>query len=333
MTDGCIGRPHRGAGAAVRRRVAVLAGASWVLAGSKGAGAATLAIHPAERTPFATTQMILAVARAGARIVAVGDRGVVLLSDDDGASFRQARFVPAQAALTTVAFADAHTGIAGGQWGILLRTDDGGETWRKLRSDLETDRPIFSVAYAGPDHAIAVGLWSLLLDTRDGGASWQERQLGPPPGSTRADLNLTCIFSNGHSLFITAEGGKLLRSDDQGASWAYVETGYAGTFWTGMMLRDGTLLIGGLRGTIYSSTDRGSTWRPVPTDRRSSVTGFAQTADGRVVASALDGVVLTSRDNGASFVSSQRDDRLALTAVLAGGPAGVVIFSKRGVAP
>lgn len=330
MTEPC--HPSRVAGAALRRRAALLAGASWVLAASKGAGAATLAIHPAERTPFATTQMMLAVARAGTRIVAVGDRGVVLLSDDDGASFRQARLVPAQAALTTVAFADARTGIAGGQWGVLLRTDDGGETWRLLRSDLGTDRPIFSVTYVGPDHAIAVGLWSLLLETRDGGASWQERQLAPPPGSTRADLNLTCIFGNGRTLFITAEGGKLLRSDDRGASWAYVETGYAGTFWTGTVLRDGTLLIGGLRGTIYSSTDRGSSWRPVPTDRRSSVTAFAQTADGRVVASALDGVVLTSRDNGASFVSSQRDDRLALTTLLAGGPAGVVIFSKRGIA-
>lgn len=294
------------------------------------ADAATLTIRPAERTVFATQEMVLAAVRAGSRIVAVGERGVVLLSDDEGASFRQAASVPAQATLTSVSFVDARTGFAAGHWGVVLRTDDGGETWRLLRSDTETDRPIYAIAALGGGRAIAIGLWSLLLETRDDGASWQERQVPLPPGAARADLNLTSIFDDGQSLFVTAEGGKLLRSDDRGGRWTYVETGYGGTFWTGTALRDGSLLIGGLRGTIYRSGDHGHSWQPAATDRRSSVTSFAQAADGTVLASALDGVLLTSRDDGVSFVSTQRDDRLALTAVLA-RKTGVLVFSKHGV--
>ena len=46
---------------------------------------AELKLQPAVATPAATKAMMLATARAGKRIVAVGDHGVVLLSDDDGA--------------------------------------------------------------------------------------------------------------------------------------------------------------------------------------------------------------------------------------------------------
>ena len=37
-----------------------------------------------------------------------------------------------------------------------------------------------------------------------------------------------------------------------------------GLLWTGIALKDGTLLVGGLRGTIYRSTDQGRSWREVP---------------------------------------------------------------------
>ena len=42
------------------------------------------------QTPKAQGAAMLAVTRAGSRLVAVGERGTVLLSDDDGARWRQA---------------------------------------------------------------------------------------------------------------------------------------------------------------------------------------------------------------------------------------------------
>jgi photosystem II stability/assembly factor-like uncharacterized protein len=44
---------------------------------------------------------------------------------------------------------------------------------------------------------VAVGLWSLVLTTDDGGATWTQRTLSPPPGSSRADLNLMSLFVDG----------------------------------------------------------------------------------------------------------------------------------------
>ncbi|KVG72062.1 hypothetical protein WJ33_19255 [Burkholderia ubonensis] len=51
--------------------------------------------------------------RAGARIAAVDENGVVLVSDDDGKTWRQAPRVPVSATLPAVAVGDARFGLAG----------------------------------------------------------------------------------------------------------------------------------------------------------------------------------------------------------------------------
>ena len=316
-----------------RRLIAV--GLALALGGATVATAADrpeLTIRPAEITAAATSGMILAATRAGGRVVAVGERGIVLLSDDGGASFRQARQVPVPSTLTAVSFADDKTGWAVGQWGVVIKTVDGGETWTLRRSDIATDRPLFSVLFVDANRGVAVGLWSLVLATDDGGATWKERPPPPPPGSTRSDLNLYAAVADGKGgVLLTAEGGKLLHADSPGGDWRYLDTGYKGSFWTGLALADGTLLVGGLRGTIYRSLDGGASWSPAATDAQSSVTGFAQAADGTVSASALDGVLLTSRDGGASFQSQQRENREALTAILARDGQPPLIFTKHGI--
>jgi photosystem II stability/assembly factor-like uncharacterized protein len=100
-----------------------------------------LTLVAAQHTDHASHAMLLASARAGARIVAVGDHGVVLLSDDNGKTFRQARTVPVDAALTGVSFVDARQGWAVGHWGVILHSEDGGETWTVQRSDVRPTGP------------------------------------------------------------------------------------------------------------------------------------------------------------------------------------------------
>jgi photosystem II stability/assembly factor-like uncharacterized protein len=226
-----------------------------------GAAPASLKIQPAEASTAATKAMILSSARAGKRIVAVGNHGIVLLSDTDGADFRQAQSVPVRSTLTAVFFIDEKTGWAVGQWGIVLRTDDAGERWVLQRHDTAVDQPLFSVWFLDRQRGYAVGLWSLLVATADGGKTWTPVKLPPPPGGTKADRNLLKIFANRMgTLFVAAEQGMVLKSYD-GENWSYIATVSKGSFWTGIVLNNGTLLVGGLRGTIYRSTDDGKTWR------------------------------------------------------------------------
>ncbi|HNF78138.1 MAG TPA: YCF48-related protein [Thauera aminoaromatica] len=294
------------------------------------AAAAAFVPRPAVRSAFAERSMILDATRAGPRLVAVGERGVVLLSDDDGAHWRQAGKVPVDATLTAVSFADAREGWAVGHLGVILHSADGGETWSVQRIDPVEDRPLFAVAFTDARNGVAVGLWSLMLRTRDGGRTWEAAELPPPPGDTRADANLMSVFGDGEGrLFIAGERGLVLRSLDGGATWSYHPTGYRGTFWSGTALADGTLIVGGLRGSVYRSTDNGEHWQRVETGSQSSVTDLVA-FDGRVHAVGLDGVSLDSRDGGASFAVERRADRLSLTAAVATA-GGVLHFSRAGL--
>ena len=85
------------------------------------------------------------------RIVAVGERGLVILSDDRGASWRQVPS-PVSVTLTMVRFADEQHGVAVGHGGTVLTTDDAGTTWR-LPSDTEL---AFAAGSLFPDETLGV---------------------------------------------------------------------------------------------------------------------------------------------------------------------------------
>jgi photosystem II stability/assembly factor-like uncharacterized protein len=309
----------------------LLAFSGYVLAANGPAGKPVVEVAPAEHNAGALGTAMLSVATAGKRIVSVGDHGAILLSDDNGEHFRQAISVPISSMLTSVVFIDDKTGWAVGQWGAIIRTDDAGETWRLQRVDIANDRPLFSVHFRDKSEGWAVGLWSLMLHTTDGGATWQEVALPSPPGSTKADINLYGMFPNAKGeLFISAEKGFVLRSTDVGKSWTYLPTGYAGSFWSGTALKDGTLLVGGLRGSIYRSSDDGQTWINVSSSFHSSVNSIIERSNGIVLAVALDGVSMMSSDDGKSFDGAQRSDRLPLTAAAQANDGRVVLFSDSG---
>ena len=296
-------------------------------------GAEELAPVPAARSSIATQATMLGAAWAGRRAVAVGDHGVVLLSDDAGATWRQARSVPVSFLLTSVSFADAQHGWAVGHGGTIIATVDGGESWRLQRIATAEDRPLFAVHFIDSRQGVAVGLWSLVLVTSDGGQHWQERRLEPMLGAKKADLNLLGLFAGEQgALFATAERGQVLRSDDRGTTWKYLATDYKGSLWCGAMRADGALFVGGQRGTLLRSDDQGQTWKVVPLDTKSSITSVSVAANGVTVAG-LDGLLARSRD-GLAFNVTTRPDGVAITSVLpsrAGDEKPALLFTRRGV--
>ena len=295
--------------------------------------AAPLDAVPVALWSHATQATMLDATWAESRIVAVGDHGVVLLSDDQGTSFRQARSVPIPSALTGVTFANAKQGWAVGHWGAILASNDGGETWKIQRLSSEEDRPLFAVHFFNARQGVAVGLWSLVLTTDDGGVTWTEQTLEAPPGFSRADLNLMGLFADGHGgLYATAERGQVLRSDDQGNSWRYLDTGYEGTLWSGAALADGSLLVGGQRGTLLHGSADGKDFRRLPLQSKSSVTSIAVSGS-QVLAVGLDGLMVQSSDGGRSFQEQHSSEGVSLTVVLLNGNGVPILFSRRGVVP
>jgi photosystem II stability/assembly factor-like uncharacterized protein len=276
---------------------------------------------------------MLAVTMAGLRSVVVGDHGTVLLSDDDGKHWRQAKEVPTRVLLTSVSFVDDKQGWAAGHWGVVIHTEDGGETWKLQRSDTTVDKPLFSVYFMDAAHGVVVGLWSLTLRTTDGGATWTPVKVPAPPGGDKgAGPNMYQLLADkSGTLYVAAEQGYVFRSDDRGENWTLLKTGNKGSFWTGLIMPDGAVIVAGLNGKIFRSTDHGKTWNDAPSGVTASLTALALGPDGGVLGVGLEGASVTSKD-GVSFTARPgRADRAAMTAVLVTAKGDVELFSKDGV--
>src|ERR1700757_2165075 len=115
------------------------------------------AAEPARR---AARGLLIAIAAAGQRLVAVGDRGIIVLSDDRGASGGQAGCVPAQALLTGVCFLDGQHGVAVGHDELILTTDDAGRSWKLAHYAPQAQRPLLDVWCGAGGEVIAVGAYS-----------------------------------------------------------------------------------------------------------------------------------------------------------------------------
>lgn len=302
-------------------------------AGAQGGAAGTNAVKvsDAKHNADPAHAMILSATHAGNRIVAVGEQGVILLSDDNGAHFRQALHVPANATLTSVSFADAQHGWAAGHWGVVLRTDDGGEHWRLQRSDTSVDQPLFSIAFRDAKHGWAVGLWSLLLTTSDGGETWVAQSVDKSAGAGKSGLNFFAVFAGTQGdVYIAAEQGTVFKSTDDGATWQTLHTGYKGSLWSGVVAADHTVYVGGLRGNLFASHDGGASWQRMASGVEGSITDLIADPQG-VTGVALDGYVTQQKTGQDTFVAKQLPGRDALSALVVNGDGSSVLFSKDGV--
>lgn len=318
---------------------------------------------PARANARASHSLQLALASAGSRLVAVGVRGAVLLSDDQGRSWRQATSVPVSVALTDVHFGSATHGWAVGHSGVVLATTDGGEHWlrqldgnqvaaivledakARLAEGVESaarevrdaerlvadgpDKPLLGVRFADASRGYVVGAYGLALDTEDGGASWHSL-MGRIPNPRGKHLYQVRI--EGDEVLIAGEQGALFRSLDGGASFAELHTPYSGTFFGALALDRETLLAFGLRGNVWRSADGGANWTRIELDQAVTLTSGRVLADGSVVLADESGRLLRSTDGGASFAILPVNAGTGLTALTQTPDGALVLAGARGLA-
>jgi photosystem II stability/assembly factor-like uncharacterized protein len=320
------GRPaSAGLGALSRRQWLACAGILALPAGVQAAGEEPGA---ARKRALAVKSTCLDITRAGERLVAVGERGHVLLSDDQGAQWRQAAVVPSRVTLTAVHAVDARTLWAVGHGGTLLRSADAGEHWLRVASPAQAADVLLSVRVETDGAGLAVGGFGLALRTRDGGATWARQPLVPGESGER---HLNRIFvASASKWLIAAESGHVLLSDDRGAQWQAVKTPYAGSLWSGLALADGALLACGMRGNVVRSSDGGRNWAHHAVAGAGSFTGAAQRADGLLALVGVDGTLVTSGDGGATLKRLVQEDRTTLTGAVFLASGALAVASAAG---
>jgi photosystem II stability/assembly factor-like uncharacterized protein len=277
------------------------------------------------QAPLAVRSLMLDAVAVDDRLVAVGERGHILISDDGGAEWRQID-VPTRALLTGVAFPTADLGIAVGHDSVILRSTDGGETWQRVFWAPEDEAPFFDVWFADSATGIATGAYGSYFVTGDGGASWDFQ----PVGDTDWHLHEIARDDSGR-LFMAAEAGFVYRSDDNGATWTELPSPYEGSYFGVLPLAGDSVLLFGLRGHLFRSDDAGETWREIDTGTVAMLTSGVVLGDGTVVIVGLGGTVLVSRDGGLSFTGYQQPGRRGISTAVATSDGSLLLVGEFGV--
>jgi photosystem II stability/assembly factor-like uncharacterized protein len=325
--------------------------------------------RPAQQTPRAPRSVLLDVTLAGNRLVAVGERGIVILSDDGGQSWRQGR-VPVSESLTAVAFPSPMVGFAVGGSGVVIRTEDGGESWTRVLDGSTAasvamrdaqdyakrypnreaakqvlaqaqrlvadgpDKPFLTVHFDNEQAGLVAGAYGLLFRTEDGGKTWMSwmDRLDNPKG-----LHINAMKVVGSNIYLAGEQGLFFRSTDKGLSFARVATSYKGSYFSMVVTSSGDIVLAGMRGNVYRSSDLGKTFNKVDIPAPASIRVATALADGTLVFVNEAGQVLVSRDQGRTIQAVAGIALPTAAAVLqekrgmlSVGLAGVVPFSIEG---
>lgn len=315
---------------ASRRSAACLLPAAFLLSVALGLGpAAAIAdeeeIEHSITAPLAKRSLMLDVAKAGDRLIAVGQRGQILISSDDGGSWSQVE-VPTRALLTALAFTDEATGVAVGHDSVILRTTDAGDTWERVHWAPEDEAPFFDVWFADQENGVAIGAYGSHFRTTDGGLTW----VFEPLGDTDWHLHEIARDDAGR-LFVAAEAGFFYRSDDGGFDWLELPSPYEGSFFGVLPLEEDTLLLFGLRGHLFRSEDAGETWEEIDTGTVALLTSGLQLADGTIVIAGLGGTVLISGDGGRTFERHQQAGRRGISAITETADGSLVLVGEFGI--
>ncbi len=346
----------------------ILAGAALAAFGTSAATAGQEVSdsldRPAMMTKMAERGLLLSVAAAGKRLVAVGERGHILISDDNGASWRQMQ-APVSVTLTAVRFPTPLKGWALGHSGVVLHSDDAGETWVKqldgrqaaqlvldglkakavtgqdtpegLESRIAsaeqlvgdgTDKPFLDLYFQDERKGFIVGAYNLIFRTEDGGSSWQPwlDHVENPRG-----LHLYGIQAVGRDLCIAGEQGLLLRSEDGGQTFNALPTPYEGSYFGLLPLKGGELIVHGLRGNAFKSHDHGNTWEKIDTTVPVSITAAAELRDGLLVLTTQSSDVLASRDQGRTFQHLTINEPFPFTGITQAANGNIVLVGMHGV--
>jgi photosystem II stability/assembly factor-like uncharacterized protein len=309
-------------------------------------------------------------AAAGARVLAGGQQGLIIYSDDAGQSWHQAQ-VPVSATITDIAFATPQIGWATGALGVILKTTDGGKSWAKQLDGLDEialmntatqayvaaqppgspdadhaahraqilagqgpDKPFLSLLPVSENEVFAFGTYRFAEYSTDGGKSWADwsMNIGDPKSE-----NIYGAAAIGGAYYLVSENGNIFRATDGGKTFpqlTQVNQSNPATLFGIMDTGAGGILAYGVAGEVYLSLDQGKTWNASQFPGTSNVNAVISLAGGKLlVAGDSGGGMWMSKDGGKSFTLMTRNPLLGINALQPLGGLKFVILSGVGAFP
>ena len=349
------------------RRAAVALLAALVAGGAAAALPSALQ-RPALSVVHPTQANLLTIERVGTRLVAAGERGLILYSDDSGRHWTQAR-VPVSVTLTALRFVNQREGWAVGNMGAVLRTTDGGVNWLRVLDgqraaalaeqaaqqawdavrpdpsnaghplnllledarrlvDEGADKPFLDIHLRADGSVLVVGAYGLAFSSADGGRNWQA-QIKDLPNPNGSTIY--GMVERQQEQYLFGEQGLLLRAAAPGAAFTAQDSPTGGSLFGALSLKQGALMLFGLRGKVYRSAQTGAPWVAVQTPVDASLLAGLQLPDDTVLLLGAAGQIVVSRDQGQTFSVLPMTTRFPFTGATLAPDGALVVVGTRGL--
>ncbi|MEM6933699.1 MAG: photosystem I reaction center subunit IV, partial [Pseudomonadota bacterium] len=268
---------------------------------------------PALIAPRAAEAGFFDLTETDGRLVAVGERGVILTREPGAQDWIQ-RPVPLSATLVAVAFNGAGTGLAVGHDGVILRSTDRGETWSKITDGRALFLDVIAIAQGRFEDAQA----ALEAAKASGSEDAEDLEFAADDESFRLETAqqsleygpswplLDVVFTGPRTAWAVGAYGTLFLSEDAGGTWTLVSdrTDNFEDLHLNAILQTsaGSLLLAGEAGMMFRSTDGGQSFERFDSFDGLSLFGLLE-ADGFVAAYGFGDTLQMSRDDGATWES------------------------------
>ena len=166
----------------------------------------------------------------GSKLMSAGERGHVILSDDQGKTWRQ-QDLPVSVTLTDVQFFDDQIGWLTGHDGVVLKSENGGESWKLVLDGFQLNKLV-------ADHLAQI-----------------ERSLQVQLAKSEDKDDIADVG------FLLGEIQYALRDTQQA-----LENRWTRPLFTIAVLDEKTVLVGGAYGTLIKTVDGGLTWQAMMAD-------------------------------------------------------------------
>lgn len=246
---------------------------------------------PAVQAKKAAKALALNITARGDKVVAVGERGIILrrttgakapegsIKDSQGNWWLQGE-VPVSINLTSVAFASDKVLFAVGHDGVILKSEDGAETWEKVFDGSDANEQVVAAAKvkydkfedmveeardAMPDEPTEEqqrAMEDLEAELEEQLFAFEDAEAGARFGPARPMLDVW--FKDEDMGWVVGSYGQIFETNDGGDSWTLIADRldnpdyrhYNGLYGD----QSGLLLIAGESGRVYRSEDFGQTW-------------------------------------------------------------------------
>lgn len=289
---------------------------------------------PALLSPKAAQGLLLGVHAGGGRLVAAGERGIVVYSDDGGATWTQGR-VPVSVTLTAVFMASDKLGWVAGHDGVVLRTRDGGQSWDKVLDGDRANAMVIAdikarIATAegeldsGGEHAAErLEALQMRLEDVEAGASF---------GPSRPLLGLW--FEDERRGYAIGAFGQIFRTTDAGDSWSslsgQLDNPDSLHFNAIARVPEFGLVVAGERGTLWLSRDDGASWSRLDTGYDGHLYGVVRAQSGALFAYGFAGNLFRSDDGGQSWKPLARATEKTLVGGMGLADGRLVLVARNG---